>query len=303
MYSPRRVPGPAAPGVSGFGVDRPALHSGPRPAASAGATEGVDVAGTWSTQTELGAAYALTARQVGTHLAALGLKEGARASEDAVTDGLAREATLRDGTGFFVWHTERVTALLAGRGLTRAPGGAGAPAAGRGAARTAGASGGAPARGAVPADGATRPNGHDRVVATDGSALGNPGPTGWAWVDQTTGETGSGGLAHGTNNIGELLALREALRHAGPEGDLLVRADSQYVINIATRWAVGWRRRGWRKGDGKVPENLEIVQDILVALEAREGRTDFEWVRGHAGDEHNERADALANAAARAARG
>ncbi|WP_341361088.1 ribonuclease H [Georgenia sp. M64] len=243
------------------------------------------MAGTWSTQTELGAAHALTARQVGTHLAALGLKEGTRASESAVAQGLARDARLRDGTVFFVWHTERVTALLAGQGVMPA-----VPTAPTTSAPS-----------STPSAAASRR--HDKVVATDGSALGNPGPTGWAWVDQTTGETGSGGLAHGTNNIGELLALREALHHAGPEGDLLVRADSQYVINIATRWAVGWRRRGWRKGDGKVPENLEIVQDILAALEARAGRTDFEWVRGHAGDEHNERADALANAAARAARG
>nr|KEP23061.1 hypothetical protein DA06_12755 [Georgenia sp. SUBG003] len=138
-------------------------------------------------------------------------------------------------------------------------------------------------------------------MATDGSALGNPGPTGWAWVDQGTGESGSGGLPHGTNNIGELLALREALRHVGPGPNLLIRADSQYVINIATKWAKGWKRRGWRKGDGKVPENLELIKEIDALLEARRGRTDFEWVRGHTGDEHNERADELAVAAAKAA--
>jgi ribonuclease HI len=242
----------------------------------------------WSTQTELGALFALTARQVGTHLTALGLKDGARATERAVGDGLAKDATLRDGTVFYVWHTERVAALLDGQGLVRQS----APAA---PARR--AKGKAAAEPVAP-----RPtDGYGKVVATDGSALGNPGPTGWAWVDQTTGETGSGGLPHGTNNIGELLALLEALRHAGPQVDLLVRADSQYVINIATKWAKGWKRRGWRKGDGKVPENLELVQAIDAELDARTGRTDFEWVRGHAGDEHNERADALAVAAAKAA--
>ncbi|MFD1717887.1 ribonuclease H family protein [Georgenia deserti] len=240
---------------------------------------------TWSTQTELGKLFGLTAREVGTHLTALGLKAGPRATERAVTEDLAAERTLRDGTPFFVWHTERVRDLLASRGLQP---------------RTEHAGGGeSPAR-QDPPPRAT--DGYDRVIATDGSALGNPGPTGWAWVDQRSAETGSGGLAHGTNNIGELIAVREALRHAGPEGDLLIRADSQYVINVVTSWAPGWRRRGWRKGDGKAPENLELVKEILDLVESRTGRTDFEWVRGHAGDEHNERADELAVAAAQAVR-
>lgn len=247
---------------------------------------------TWSTQTDLGKAFGLTAREIGTHLSALGIKDGPRASARAVADGLASDATLRDGTVFSVWHTERVGELLRGRGLE--PSSAAATArSGAGTART---TGDASTPGAAP-----RPS-YGKVVATDGSALGNPGPTGWAWVDQTTGETGSGGLAHGTNNIGELLALLEALRHAGPDVDLLVRADSQYVINIATTWGRSWQKRGWRKGDGKTPENLELVQQILAELDARTGRTDFEWVRGHAGDEFNERADALAVAAATAAR-
>ncbi|WP_240645842.1 ribonuclease H [Georgenia sp. SYP-B2076] len=242
----------------------------------------------WSTQTELGKMFALTAREVGQHLTELGLKEGASAAERAVSDGLAKDAKLRDGTVFYVWHTERVGALLDGRGLTRSTQAPAAAARGRGRA----AAEPAPARSVA---------GYGKVVATDGSALGNPGPTGWAWVDQTTGETGAGGLEHGTNNIGELLALLEALRHAGPEVDLLVRADSQYVINIATKWAKGWKRRGWLKGDGKVPENLALVQAIDAELGARTGRTDFEWVRGHAGDEHNELADSLAVGAAKEA--
>lgn len=140
-----------------------------------------------------------------------------------------------------------------------------------------------------------------RIVATDGSALGNPGPTGWGWVDQVSEECGSGSLARGTNNIGELLAVRQALRHLGPEVDVLIRADSQYAIKVITTWAPSWRRRGWRKGDGKRPENLELIRGILELVESRSGRTDFEWVRGHAGDVHNERADALAVGAAQRA--
>ncbi|MFC7406647.1 ribonuclease H family protein [Georgenia alba] len=247
------------------------------------------MAKTWSTQTELGKRFGLTAREVGTHLTELGLKAGSRATERAVAEDLAAERSLRDGTPFFVWHTQRVGDLLAGRGLRPADP-AGAPS---------GEAEALPLFAQDPPPRAT--DGYAVVIATDGSALGNPGPTGWAWVDQETGESGSGGLPHGTNNIGELIAVREALRHVGPDGDVLVRADSQYVINVVTKWAPGWRRRGWRKGDGKPPENLELVKDILDLVEARSGRTDFEWVRGHAGDVHNERADALAVAAAQAA--
>lgn len=260
---------------------------------------------TWSTQTELGTAFGLTAREIGTHLSALGIKDGPRATDRALADGLAKDAKLRDGTVFYVWHTDRVSDLLRSRGLTAGDPGASRRGSGAGAVGTNGARGRAGSASGGAARGDAPPRDHtsyDKVVATDGSALGNPGPTGWAWVDQTTGETGSGGLPHGTNNIGELLALLEALRHAGPDVDLLVRADSQYVINIATTWGRSWQRRGWRKGDGKTPENLELVQAILAELDARAGRTDFEWVRGHAGDEHNERADALAVAAATAAR-
>ena len=177
---------------------------------------------------------------------------------------------MRDGTEFYVWSTDRVIALLGG------------------------------ARKAGPA--ALREHsGFAHVYATDGSAIRNPGPTGWAWVNQRTGETGAGGLPHGINNIGELLALQYALEHAGTDGDLLVRSDSKYVINIATTWGRGWQRRGWKKCDGKTPENLAIVQTILALVDARTGRTEFEWVKGHAVDEFNELVDRLANEQARSA--
>lgn len=227
----------------------------------------------WSTQTQLGKQVGLDARQVGTRLTELGLKSGSTATETAVSQGLAKKTTMRDGTEFYVWSTSEVLALLGG-----------------------------PRETAPTAPAATKDySAFDHVYATDGSAIRNPGPTGWAWVNQRTGETGAGGLSHGTNNIGELLALRYALEHAGPDGDLLVRADSQYVINIATTWGRGWQRRGWKKADGKVPENLEIVQTIITLIDARTGRTELEWVKGHAGDTYNEIVDQLANAAARAA--
>lgn len=224
----------------------------------------------WSTQTQLGKKVGLSAREVGVRLTELGLKVGSGVTESALAQKLAKKAKMRDGTEFYMWATGPVTELLGGAGTTAS-------------------------------DPARDHSAFDLVYATDGSAIGNPGPTGWAWVNQRTGESGAGGLGHGTNNIGELLALQYALEHAGPHGDLLVRADSQYVINTATTWGPGWRKRGWKKADGKTPENLDIVRAILDLLDARTGRTDFEWVKGHAGDEFNELVDQLANAQARAA--
>ncbi|MCI1675879.1 MAG: ribonuclease HI [Ancrocorticia sp.] len=143
--------------------------------------------------------------------------------------------------------------------------------------------------------------GYDAVVATDGACSGNPGPGGWAWVEQKSGTHESGGEAHTTNNIMELTALLRALRYVGPHGSLLIRCDSQYVINTLTRWAPAWRRKGWRKADGKPVKNRELVQALLETFEARTGNTRVEWVKGHAGDEANEMCDSLAVAASHAA--
>jgi ribonuclease HI len=138
------------------------------------------------------------------------------------------------------------------------------------------------------------------VAAADGSALGNPGPAGWAWyVDDT--HWASGGWPHGTNNMGELTAVLRLLEAtAGIDDDLLVYCDSTYAINTVTKWMAGWKRRGWKKGDGKPVLNLEIVQALDAAMVGR--RVRFEWVKGHAGHPLNEAADRLANAAALAYR-
>jgi ribonuclease HI len=136
------------------------------------------------------------------------------------------------------------------------------------------------------------------VAAADGSALGNPGPAGWAWyVDDD--RWASGGWAHGTNNMGELTAVLDLLQQtADLDDDLLVYCDSTYTINAITKWMAGWKRKGWKKGDGKPVANVEIMKALDAAMQGR--RVRFEWVKGHAGHELNEKADALANAAARA---
>lgn len=136
------------------------------------------------------------------------------------------------------------------------------------------------------------------IAAADGSALGNPGPAGWAWyVDDDC--WASGGWAHGTNNMGELTAVLDLLQQtAGVEDDLHVYCDSTYAINAITRWMPGWKRRGWKKGDGKPVANVEIMKALDLAMQGR--RVRFEWVKGHAGHVLNEKADELATAAARA---
>lgn len=136
------------------------------------------------------------------------------------------------------------------------------------------------------------------IAAADGSALGNPGPAGWAWyVDESC--WAAGGWPESTNNRGELTALLELLRATAHTGeDLLVQADSQYVINSVTKWMKGWKRRGWRKADGKAVVNGDLMKALDEALVGRTVR--FEWVKGHAGHAANERADDLARAAATA---
>lgn len=136
------------------------------------------------------------------------------------------------------------------------------------------------------------------IAAADGSAIGNPGPAGWAWyVDDDC--WAAGGWAHGTNNMGELTAVLDLLQQtAHVEEDLVVLCDSTYAIKSITTWMPGWKRKGWRKGDGKPVQNVEIMKALDAAMSGR--RVRFEWVKGHAGHELNEAADARANAAARA---
>lgn len=136
------------------------------------------------------------------------------------------------------------------------------------------------------------------VVAVDGSALGNPGPAGWAWyVDENC--WAAGGWPNSSNNRGELTALLELLKATAPTNEELhVLADSQYVINSVTKWMSGWKKRGWRKSDKSPVLNADLMQAIDEAISGR--KVSFEWVRGHSGHPLNEAADDKARAAARA---
>ncbi|MCM3656419.1 ribonuclease HI [Agromyces mediolanus] len=138
------------------------------------------------------------------------------------------------------------------------------------------------------------------IAAADGSALGNPGPAGWAWyvADDCW---AAGGWKHATNNQGELTAVLELFRAtAHLDEELLVQCDSQYVINSVTKWMPNWKRKGWRKSDGKPVLNVELLKQLDEAIAGRRYR--FEWVKGHVGHPMNEAADERARAVAEAYR-
>ncbi len=140
------------------------------------------------------------------------------------------------------------------------------------------------------------------ITATDGSSLGNPGAGGWCWYLSPECWR-AGGFTLGTNNQAELMAVADLLTEtATVADDLLIQADSQYVINILTKWRFGWKKKGWKTGGGKPVANLELVKrlDQLLSDPARKGKVSFEWVKGHAGHPLNEQADSHAQAIARA---
>jgi ribonuclease HI len=135
-------------------------------------------------------------------------------------------------------------------------------------------------------------------AAIDGSSLGNPGPSGWAWyVDDSC--WAAGGWAYGTNNKGELQALielLEATKHS--EEPLLIYCDSRYVIDSCQKWIPQWKKRGWRTADNKTVKNLDQMKAIDLAVKGRDFT--FQWVHGHTGHPLNDKADGFAHAAATA---
>lgn len=136
------------------------------------------------------------------------------------------------------------------------------------------------------------------TAATDGSCIGNPGPGGWAWVTEDGRELAKAARST-TNNRMELMAVLQLLLGTSPDEPLLIQTDSAYVIGVFTEWLEGWRRRGMRTSNKRPVENQGLIEQISARLVGREVR--FEKVPAHAGHRLNERADALAQAAARRA--
>ncbi|SDC08400.1 ribonuclease HI [Paracidovorax valerianellae] len=135
------------------------------------------------------------------------------------------------------------------------------------------------------------------VIYTDGACKGNPGPGGWGVVLRSGALEKElfGGELGTTNNRMELLAVIEALGALKRPCDVTLFLDSQYVRKGITEWIQGWKKKGWRTAAGQPVKNVELWKrlDDLVAQGGH--KIDWRWVKGHAGDPGNERADALAN--------
>jgi ribonuclease HI len=136
----------------------------------------------------------------------------------------------------------------------------------------------------------------DKVeIFTDGACKGNPGPGGWgAWLVMGPNEKEMyGGELNTTNNRMELKAVIEALSALKRPCEVTVHTDSQYVQKGISEWIHGWKARGWKTAAREPVKNVDLWQ-ALDAAQAQH-KIHWRWVKGHAGHEGNERADALAN--------
>ena len=135
-------------------------------------------------------------------------------------------------------------------------------------------------------------------IWTDGSCLGNPGPGGWAFIATNGKETAerSGGEKDTTNNRMELTAVIRALNAAKKHSELEIHTDSQYVKNGTQIWLPQWKNNNWKTAAKKPVKNKELWQQLDTVLQTK--KIHWIWVKGHAGNEMNERCDELARCAA-----
>lgn len=139
-------------------------------------------------------------------------------------------------------------------------------------------------------------------IFTDGACKGNPGPGGWGALIRSGAHEKelSGGERDTTNNRMELLAAIEALNALTRPCHVILSTDSNYVKDGITKWVFNWQRNGWKTADKKPVKNAELWQALLAA--AGRHKIEWRWVKGHSGHRENDRADALASAAADAHR-
>lgn len=132
------------------------------------------------------------------------------------------------------------------------------------------------------------------VIYTDGACSGNPGPGGWGAILQskTNEKEMHGGDPATTNNRMELMAAIQALEGLKRPTEVTLYTDSKYLLDGITKWIKGWQRNGWMTSAKKPVKNADLWQRLTKAMD---GHTiDWKWVKGHAGDPGNERADELA---------
>ncbi len=132
------------------------------------------------------------------------------------------------------------------------------------------------------------------VIYTDGACSGNPGPGGWGAILMSGHHRKemNGGEANTTNNRMELMAAIAALEALKKPSQVELHTDSNYLKDGITKWIHGWRRNGWKTSDKKPVKNVELWQRLDEARARHE--IDWRWVKGHAGETENERADELA---------
>jgi ribonuclease HI len=135
-------------------------------------------------------------------------------------------------------------------------------------------------------------------IWTDGSCLGNPGPGGWGFIATDGKNTAQrcGGEKMTTNNQMELTAVIRALTAARKHNEIEIHTDSQYVKNGMENWIIKWKKNNWKTADKRPVKNQELwkkLDELASAIKIH-----WVWVRGHNGEEFNERVDELARTAA-----
>lgn len=133
------------------------------------------------------------------------------------------------------------------------------------------------------------------TIHTDGACSGNPGPGGWGAILEWNGHRKElkGGEHDTTNNRMEMQAAIEALKALKKPGrTVILITDSVYLRDGITKWIHGWKKRGWKTADKKPVKNVDLWQELEQLSEQH--AIEWRWVKGHAGDPGNERADELA---------
>jgi ribonuclease HI len=134
-------------------------------------------------------------------------------------------------------------------------------------------------------------------IYTDGACKGNPGPGGWGALLKSghTEKTLFGGELETTNNRMEMTAVIEALTALKRPCKVTLHVDSQYVLKGMTEWLAGWKAKGWKTAAKQPVKNVDLWQRLDALVSGAGHQIEWRWVKGHAGDPGNERADALAN--------
>ena len=135
----------------------------------------------------------------------------------------------------------------------------------------------------------------DKVTfITDGACSGNPGPGGWCVIIKKNNKVNEffGGDLETTNNKMELTAVIKGFENLNNASEVLVKTDSTYVINGITKWLPNWKAKGWINSAKKPVANKYLWEQLESLISNH--KVDWLWVKGHSGDDENERADELA---------